>query len=257
MRARDGRPARVVLVALAMAWSAAPLAMLALRARDAAWPWPTLVPQPAGRGAASPLVALLEPLATGVVLAVATALLVVPAAFALAWRIRRLPSHRQGAALLAAFLPVVLPPVTLGIGVQLMALRTGLAGTIAGVLLAHVVPALGYAVLALVAALRDDDGRAEETARTLGASWWTVVCRVTVRRHAGALLAAAALAALVSWGQVATTLLVGEGAVRTLAVEVLAVVRSGDDRRAAWAALLLTVPPLAVLLAVMRRRSIA
>ena len=247
--------ARRLLAAAAVVWSAVPVLMLVLRARDAAWPWPRLVPQPAGASDAVPVTALFAPLATGVVLAVATALVVVPVAFVLAWRIRRLPPRRQGAALLAAFVPVVLPPVTLGIGVQLVALRTGLAGTSMGVLFAHVVPALGYAVLALVAALRDDDGRAEEAARTLGASWWTVARRVTVPRHATALVAAGVLAALVSWGQVATTLLVGEGAVRTLAVEVLAVVRSGDDRRAAWAALLLTVPPLAALLLAMRRRS--
>lgn len=151
-------------------------------------------------------------------------------------RVRRIASA-------VAFLPVIAPPIALGVGVQVIALRAGLGGAPIGVLFAHVVPATGYVTLFLLGVLRSYDHRMEEEARSLGASPWQVLLRVTFPALRAPLIAAVALGALVSWGQLALTLLVGGGAVRTLPVELLAFVRSGDDRLGAAAALLLTVPP--------------
>jgi len=151
-------------------------------------------------------------------------------------RVRRIASA-------VAFLPVIAPPIALGVGVQVIALRAGLGGATSGVLLAHVVPATGYVTLFLLGVLRTYDHRMEEEARSLGASPWQVFVRVTIPALTSPLVVAIALGALVSWGQLALTLLVGGGAVRTLPVELLAFVRAGDDRLGAAAALLLTVPP--------------
>jgi ABC-type spermidine/putrescine transport system permease subunit II len=52
------------------------------------------------------------------------------------------------------------------------------------------------------------------------------------------------LGGLVSWGQVALTLVVGGGLVRTLPVELLSILQSGNDRVAAIAALILSFPPI-------------
>jgi putative spermidine/putrescine transport system permease protein len=52
------------------------------------------------------------------------------------------------------------------------------------------------------------------------------------------------LGGLVSWGQLAITLLVGGGLVRTLPVELLSIVQSGNDQIAALAALVLGLPPM-------------
>jgi ABC-type spermidine/putrescine transport system permease subunit II len=53
----------------------------------------------------------------------------------------------------------------------------------------------------------------------------------------------------VSWAQVPLTLLVGQGVVATLPLEVLAYVQAGQDARAATGALLLVLPPLVVMAA--------
>jgi putative spermidine/putrescine transport system permease protein len=58
-----------------------------------------------------------------------------------------------------------------------------------------------------------------------------------------------ALGFLVSWSQVALTLLIGGGRVRTLPLELFGYLRSGQERYAATGALLLTVPPLVALAA--------
>jgi len=155
--------------------------------------------------------------------------------------------RRLGAALV--FLPVAAPPLALGVGVQYFFLRLGLGGTLLGVLLAHVVPAAGYLALYFLGVFAAHDPVAEEAARTLGATPRQAFWRVTLPALRRQIAEAAALGFLVSWAQVALTLLVGGGAVRTLPTSVFSYVRSGQDRYAAAGALLLSVPPLVALAA--------
>ena len=75
---------------------------------------------------------------------------------------------------------------------------------------------------------------------TAGRSSRASSCRCSVAGSGEALI----LGGLVSWGQVAITLLVGGGLVRTLPVELMSIVQSGDDRVAALAALMLSMPPM-------------
>jgi putative spermidine/putrescine transport system permease protein len=152
---------------------------------------------------------------------------------------------RRGVALLA-FAAVALPPVALGIGLQLTVLRLGLGGSVLGVLLAHLVPALGYLILVFLGVFTRWDGRLDESAATLGANTmtrWRLILLPALRRP---IIDALALGFLVSWAQVALTLLVGGGAVRTLPLDVLALLQAGQDQRAAAGALALTLPALIV-----------
>jgi putative spermidine/putrescine transport system permease protein len=155
--------------------------------------------------------------------------------------------RRLGAAL--AFLPVAAPPMALAVGVQYFFLRLGLGGTGLGVLLAHLVPAAGYLALYFLGVFAAHDPAPEEAARTLGATAGQAFWRVTLPALRRQVAEAAALGFLVSWAQVALTLLVGGGLVRTLPTEVFSYVRSGQDRYAAAGALLLSVPPLLALAA--------
>jgi putative spermidine/putrescine transport system permease protein len=145
---------------------------------------------------------------------------------------------------LLAFTAIALPPVALGAGLQLTMLTIGLGGSALGVLLAHTVPATGYLTLVFLGVFRGWDMRIEEASATLGASWrvrWVRVLLPLLRRP---IADGIALGFLVSWSQVALTLLVGGGAIRTLPLDVLALLQSGQDQLAAAGALLLAVPPL-------------
>jgi putative spermidine/putrescine transport system permease protein len=152
-----------------------------------------------------------------------------------------------GAAL--AFLPVAAPPIALGTGLQFAFLRLGLGGTVGGVVLAHLVPALGYLALYFLGVFTVFDARVEEEARSLGATPRQVLLRVTLPMLRRPIAEAFALGFLVSWSQVALTLLIGGGRVRTLPVELFTYLRSGQERYAATGALLLTLPPLLALTA--------
>ena len=125
-----------------------------------------------------------------------------------------------------------------------------------GVFLAHLVPATGYVTLYFLGVLTAYDPGVEEAARTLGATPRQVLWRVTLPLLRARLGEGALLGALVSWGQLALSLVVGAGAVRTLPIELLSSLRAGDDRAGAAASLALAViPALGLLLTRLRWRA--
>lgn len=228
----------------------APLGMLIATSFARGWFYPAVVPagfdgsawhdvivDPAHRGA----------LVNSLVLGIATALVATTFALPLGRAAAESPRTVRRAVALLAFTAVALPPVVLGVGLQFTVLSLGLGGTLFGVFLSHLVPALGYLTLVFLGVFTRWDSRLEEAAATLGATGsmrWRLVLLPLLRRP---IAEALALGFLVSWAQVALTLLVGGGAVRTLPLDVLAMLQSGQDQRAAAGALALTIPALIVL----------
>ena len=238
---------RWFLLVLAIA-TQLPLATLVLRATGSTWAFPLILP--ASRGAVEQALGTPRIWSAGVTslaLALATGIVATAAGVVIGRGILRSRRGTRRVAAVAAFLPVIAPPVALGVGVQVLFLRVGLGSTWLGVWLAHLVPAVGYVTLYFLGSLSLDDAARDEAARTLGASPWQTWWRVTLPALRRRMTEAMVLGALVSWGQLALTLLVGGGIVRTLPVELLAIIRSGDDHLGAVAALLLTLPPLLAL----------
>jgi len=236
---------RVLLLSLGVI-TLAPVLLLLVRASASTWRYPALVPsQPVNDTVRTLLFTptVWSALGTSLLLAILTGVLSSAFAFVAARALARATLTARRIAVAAAFLPVIAPPIALGVGVQIFALQAGLAGSVAGVLLAHLVPAAGYLTLFFLGVFSAYDFAMEDEARTLGASSRQRFVRITLRTLRPRLIDAMLLGALVSWGQLALTLLVGGGVVRTLPVELLAFVRAGDDRLAAAAAIILTVPP--------------
>ncbi len=240
------RGAGWLLAGLAL-WALAPIAMLALRALTPAWRFPEILP---GVVDVWPTLSLsgrdrvTSALLTSVGLALVTGPASTVAGFLMAKTIVRTTGAARRVALALALFTVIVPPVGLGVGLQVALLSLGLGGTVAGVLLAHMVPATGYLTLFAVGVLSSVDLSLDDEARTLGASWWQVWVRITIPMLKGRLAEAVVLGGLVSWGQLAITLLIGGGVVRTLPVELLSFVQSGNDQLGSLAALLLSVPPV-------------
>ena len=203
---------------------------------DATEVWPALPAAAIGRVTTAMIASLALAFASG---AIGTIL-----GFAIARSAVRVGRRFRQLTLSAAFLTVVAPPIALGVGLQVAMLGIGLGGTFTGVLFAHLVPVTGYLTLFAAGVFASFDASVEDEARTLGASRWQVLRRIVVpllRRRLGEGLI---LGGLVSWGQLALTLLVGGGLVRTLPVELMSIVQSGNDQVGAFAALILAVPPL-------------
>ncbi len=231
-------------------WTLTPIAMLGLRVLTPAWHFPEVVPGAVDAWAAlaiSGRARVTSALATSAALALVTGPASTVAGFLLARAIIRARGGARYLAMALALFTVIVPPIALGVGLQVALLSLGLGGTVAGVLLAHLVPATGYLTLFGLSVFSSVDLSLDDEARTLGASWWQVWTRVTIPMLKGRVAEAVVLGGLVSWGQLATTLLIGGGAVRTLPIEVLSFVQSGNDQLGSLSALLLTLPPMAAI----------
>ncbi len=226
-------------------WTMLPLLTLLLRTTAASWRYPALVPDNilAAPFSSSEFRRVGEGLLTSLALASATGPVAAALGFLIARPLIRASRTTRTIATATALFPVVAPPVALGIGLQVLALESGLSGTVTGVWLAHLVPATGYLTLFALAVLSAHDLGIEDEARTLGASQGQVLMRVTVPLLAPRIVEGSVLGALVSWGQLALSLVIGGGLVRTLPIELLSLVGSGNDQHGALAALLLTIPP--------------
>ncbi len=92
-------------------------------------------------------------------------LLGVPAAYALSRR--DFPGKR--AVMLLFLLPLLVPPMTIGIPLATALYKVGLGGTIWGVILANLVPSLPFVILITIPFIDQIDQRVEDAARVFGA----------------------------------------------------------------------------------------
>ncbi len=152
------------------------------------------------------------------------------------------------AAWIMLYLPTVVPPLAVGMGLNILFLQIGLAGTIPGIVLAHLVPALPYVTFTLAGAFARYDEAYEFQAWVLGAGAWRTLFTVTLRMLAPSLAVAALFAFLISWSQYLLTLLIGSGRVITLPVLLFSAAAGGNPVTIAVLALIFLAPPVVVIL---------
>jgi putative spermidine/putrescine transport system permease protein len=148
---------------------------------------------------------------------------------------------------LLLFLPTVIPPLAIGMGLNVLFLRIGLAGSILGVALAHIVPTLPYTVFTLSSAFARFDENYEYQALALGANPWRIFFTITLRLMMPSLVVAALFAFLISWSQYLLTLLIGGGQVITLPVLLFSAASGGNPATIATLSLLFVAPPILVI----------
>ena len=113
--------------------------------------------------------------AVGAVVAI-SGLLGVTAAYAMARR--DFPFKRV--VMLVFLLPLLVPPLTYGIPMATLLYSVGLGGTLAGVVLANLVPSIPFVVLVMIPFIEQIDPRVEAAARVFGASTTQLFVRVLV-----------------------------------------------------------------------------
>jgi putative spermidine/putrescine transport system permease protein len=150
------------------------------------------------------------------------------------------------------FLPTVVPPVATGIGLNILFLRMGLAGTMLGVALVHLVPVLPYVIFTLAGVFAQYDPHYEYQARVLGASRARIFWRVTLPFVLPGVVVATLFAFLISWSQYLLTLLIGGGRIITLPILLFATLSGGNPTTISVLSLLF-VAPLVLILAVTAR----
>jgi putative spermidine/putrescine transport system permease protein len=113
----------------------------------------------------------------------------VPAAYTLARR--NFPGKR--ALMLLFLLPLMVPPITYGIPLATVLYQTHVGGTLAGVILANLIPAAPFVILVMTPFIEQIDPNLESAARVFGASTARMFAHVLVPLLGPGILAASLL----------------------------------------------------------------
>jgi putative spermidine/putrescine transport system permease protein len=238
---RAGHRAMIVVLAIG---ALVPLATLMLRAVADEWRSPAILPQRYGtRGveeAFADATRTTEAITNSLTVGLASTVL----ALVLAWPAARVIGERRlrrpGVVWVLLGLPLLVPPFATGAGLTEWFIRIGLADTLAGLVMAHLVPVLPYVVLILATGFRPEVRELEEAAAVHGAGAGRRLVLVTLPTLAPVVAVAALLGFLVSWSQYGLSLTVG-GGIPMLPLEMVPFVAS-DPQVAAVLALVFLAP---------------
>ena len=247
-RRHIGRSIALVVMAFLLLVPFVPLIFWSFSRR---WFFPSLVPDELSERAWSYIFSERSQVIEGLVtsLIIATAVAVIAATIGL-FGGRALGLYRfRGKRLAELFLlaPVIVPSIAVAMGIQVLFIRYGLANSIPGVVLVHLVPTIPYVVLVMGAVFANYDTSYEEQARVLGANPLRVFIHVTLPAVLPGLVVAAFFAFLISWSEYITTVLIGGGRVLTLPLLLFAFVRS-DPSLAAALSLFFIAPAILLML---------
>ncbi|MFT3688367.1 ABC transporter permease [Paenirhodobacter sp.] len=135
-------------------------------------------------------------------------------------------------------LPMVIPAVIIGVGMQIVFVRMGLTNTHLGVIIAHSVVALPFVVVNVSNGLRGIDTRVEQAALSLGAHPVKVFGVITLPLAMPGILSGAVLAFATSLDEVILTLFIAGPNQRTLARQMFSSIRENISPAIASAAFL-------------------
>jgi ABC-type spermidine/putrescine transport system permease subunit II len=102
--------------------------------------------------------------------------------------------------------PLIIPPVITAVALYIVFARVGLLGTLPGLILSHTIVGVPYVVILMSVAVRSFDVRIEQVARSLGASWPTVLLRIVLPNLIPSMFAAWIFAFIISFDEVILTL---------------------------------------------------
>lgn len=126
------------------------------------------------------------------------------------------------------FAPVVIPMVSVGMGLNVMFLRMGLARTYHGIILVSIVPCIPYAVSMIKEVYLIIGDGLNEQARMLGGSGFYIFRKITIPTLLPGVLSAGMMSYIIAFSQYFLVQLIGGGKIITFTMEMLPFIQSGD-----------------------------
>jgi putative spermidine/putrescine transport system permease protein len=242
-----GRAAALATIAFVIV---GPLTSLAVWSLAERWTYPSPWPQRFGFRYWQRVLSgdFLDPLRVGLAIAVAVTLLAVLFAVPLGYALARLAFPGRTVLLLLFLLPQAFPQLPVFASATREFYRWGLAGTVPGVILVHLVGGLVFAVWTMTAVFRSIGRDLEEAAWDLGASTTRGFLTVALPLALPGLVASGVLVFLYSLDEFTGTLLVGAPFVTTLPVYMYTASVGYELQIASVTAIVLMVPGAALLL---------
>ncbi|MET3524033.1 ABC transporter permease [Mesorhizobium abyssinicae] len=125
--------------------------------------------------------------------------------------------------------PMAVPPVVSSVAVYLFTINTNLYDTMLGVVIAHAIVAVPYAVVVLLVSLSQISRQLEMAARGMGASIWQTTFWVILPNIRFGIVAAAFLSFIMSWEEITLTIFVTSTNIRTLPILIWQGLRDNID----------------------------
>lgn len=245
-----GLVGRALALAAALFAVMGPLSSLLIWSLAERWNWPSPLPQVMGAKYWSRMLTgdFLVPLQRGLIIAVVVTVLALILAVPLGFAMARLRFPCRTVVLLAFLLPQAFPQLPVFASATREFYRFGLAGSMSGVILIHLVGALVFAVWTMTAVFRSIPGHLEEAAMNLGASVTRTFATVSLPLAVPGIVASALLVFLYSLDEFTGTLLVGAPFITTLPVYMYTASIGYELQIASVTALVLMVPGAVLLL---------
>ncbi|HIC89357.1 MAG TPA: ABC transporter permease [Anaerolineae bacterium] len=168
---------------------------------------------------------------------------------------RAMGLHRFRGKTLVEFLilaPTIVPTIAVAMGIHVAFIKYGLADTLIGVILVHLIPVTPYMVMIMASVFANYDPEYEEQARTLGAGPIQTFIYVTFPAILPGLVVGGLFSFIISWSQYVLTLLIGGGRVITLPLLLFSFAGSGDNSITAALSMVFVAPAVLFLIVTSR-----
>lgn len=216
------------------------------------WPWPVIIPReftlrgfiyilsPYTQG----FIILLRSVVLSLVVTLITLIISIPAARAIAFY------NFKGKALVKVLilLPLIVPILSVAMGIHLSFIRLGFANNYIGVILIHVIPGIPYGVKILLNIFEINGDKIETQGRVLGATPLQVMLHVTLPLLTPGLIIAGSIIYIISFSQYFITFLIGGGRIVTYAMLLFPFVESGDRTMASAISIIFILSIIIVLI---------
>ena len=241
----------IVLIAIVVS-AIIPMIPLVVWSVSHGWHFPDLLPKEwSSRGwayLATPYSRVLSGFWNSLLIAFVVTLLAFPIAIPAA---RALGLHKFRGKRLVEFLilaPLIVPELPVAVGIHILFIKFGLAGTLFGVLLIHLILVVPYIVIILAGVFSNYGPEPEQSARTLGASPLKTFFYVTLPSIMPGMVVGGLFAFIRSWRTYIFTLVIGGGVVETLPLLVFSFIGTGDNHISAVLSLVFIAPAVLMML---------
>lgn len=127
------------------------------------------------------------------------------------------------------FLPLIVPITAISIGVYYQFIILGLAGNSLGVIIIHLLVCAPYVIIILDSSIKRNSLKKELIARQLGATKIKTFLLISIPNNIRALILAFSLSYIISFSQYFTTFIIGQGQIKTYALEMYPYILSNNQ----------------------------
>lgn len=196
------------------------------------WPWPNLIPSNFGlRGIKyffDPTTKSLNILFNSIILSLTVTFITLSISIPAAKALGVYNFKGKKIIKLLVLAPLIVPPVSVAMGIHLAFIKMKLANTFLGVVLVHLIPTLPYAIRILTDVFEITGNKLEQQASVLGANSLQRFLYITLPTISPGIISAGSISFIVSFSQYFLTFLIGGGRVLTLPIIMFPFIQSGD-----------------------------